>query len=66
MQTKYEGGSFGMRLNGRTRNPMGHMKEKEEDLPRAHYHITYSALKRQYKETVQFLLNVIPKLTMRI
>jgi hypothetical protein len=42
------------------------MKEKEGDLPRAHYHISYCDLKMQYKKSVQFLLNVTLKLTMRI
>lgn len=56
-------GSFDiMRPNGRNRDPMGHMKENERDLPRAQHHSSYNALKRQYRETVQFLLNIILKL----
>jgi hypothetical protein len=38
----------------------------DQRLEREHHIISYGALKRQYKETVQFLLHVILKLTTRM
>jgi hypothetical protein len=55
-----------MRVNVGNRDSMRHMKEMKGDLPRAHYSISHDAFERQYMKTVQFLLNIILKLTTRI